>query len=89
MIEGEAACFEYWSLARKAGKLGYVTSPVGGRNGPDSAEFTSLAERNFTAAAVKWLAGSEPFTAKLHPEYAPYAEYDQLMRLDEWYGREG
>ena len=88
-IEGEAACFEYWSLARKAGKLGYVTSPVGGRNGPDSAEFTSLAERNFTAAAVKWLAGSEPFTAKLHPEYAPYAEYDQLMRLDEWYGREG
>ena len=88
-IEGEAACFEYWSLARKAGKLGYVTSPVGGRNGPDSAEFTSLAERNFTAAAGKWLAGSEPFTAKLHPEYAPYAEYDQLMRLDEWYGREG
>ena len=26
--------------------------------------------------------------AKLHPEYAPYAEYDQLMRRDEWYGRE-
>ena len=76
-------------MARKAGKLGYVNSPVGGRNGPDSAEFTSLAERNFTAAAGKWLAGSEPFTAKLHPEYAPYAEYDQLMRLDEWYGREG
>ena len=88
-IEGEAACFEYWSLARKAGKLGFVASPVGGRNGLDSADFTDLAELNFTAAAEKWLTGEEPFTAKLHPEYAPYAEYDQLMRLDEWYGREG
>ncbi|HET9429452.1 MAG TPA: double-strand break repair protein AddB [Allosphingosinicella sp.] len=88
-IEGEAACFEYWSLARKAGKLGFVGSPVGGRNGLDAAEFTNLAERNFVAAAEKWLTGDEPFTAKLHPEYAPYAEFDQLMRLDEWYGREG
>ena len=39
-------------------------------------------------AANMWLTGSEPFTAKLHPEYAPYGDYDQLMRLDEWYGRE-
>mgnify|MGYP006142135021 CR=1 FL=1 len=39
------------------------------------------------AAAGQWLTGSEPFTAKLHPEYAPYGDYDQLMRLDEWYGR--
>ena len=39
--------------------------------------------------AAKWLTGAEPFTAKLHPEYAPYGDYDQLMRLDEWYGREG
>jgi ATP-dependent helicase/nuclease subunit B len=54
----------------------------------DAADFTSLAERNFTAAAGRWLSGDEPFTAKLHPEYAPYAEFDQLMRLDEWYGRE-
>ena len=30
----------------------------------------------------------DAFTAKLVPEYAPYAEYDQLMRRDEWYGRE-
>ena len=33
--------------------------------------------------------GEEPFVAKLHPEHAPYGDYDQLMRLDEWYGREG
>ena len=88
-IDGAASCFEYWSLARRAGRLGYVASPVGGRNGLDAGEFVAAAERNFVAAAGKWLTGSEPFTAKLHPEYAPYGDYDQLMRLDEWYGREG
>ena len=88
-IEGAAAGFEYWSLARKAGRLGYVASPVGGRTGLQAADFTTLAARHFIAAAEKWLTGSEPFTARLHPEYAPYGDYDQLMRLDEWYGREG
>jgi ATP-dependent helicase/nuclease subunit B len=87
-IEGAVSCFEYWSLARKAGRLGYVASPVGGRNGIDAEDFTRLAARNFLEAAGRWLTGSEPFTAKLHPEYAPYGDYDQLMRLDEWYGRE-
>jgi ATP-dependent helicase/nuclease subunit B len=88
-IEGAPACFEYWSLARKAGRLGYVASPVGGRTGLDPADFTTVAARNFIAAAETWLTGPAPFTAKLHPEHAPYGEYDQLMRLDEWYGREG
>jgi ATP-dependent helicase/nuclease subunit B len=88
-IEGIPACFEYWSLARdRTGKLGYVASPVGGRSGIDPAEFTAVAARNFLAAAARWLTGDEPFTAKLHPEHAPYGDYDQLMRLDEWYGRE-
>jgi ATP-dependent helicase/nuclease subunit B len=87
-VEGAAACFEYWSLARKAGRLGYVASPTSGRGGLDAADFTALAARHFAAAAARWLAGDAPFTAKLHPEYAPYGDYDQLMRLDEWYGRE-
>ncbi|MFL6844756.1 MAG: double-strand break repair protein AddB [Allosphingosinicella sp.] len=88
-IEGHPACFEYWSLARdRAGKLGYVASPVGGRSGIEPAEFTALAARNFLIAAARWLTGDAPFTAKLHPEHAPYGDYDQLMRLDEWYGRE-
>ena len=87
-LEGEPACFEYWSLAKKNGRIGFVTSPVGGRTGFDPTEFTTMAARNFIAAAEKWLTGSEPFTAKLHPEYSPFGEYDQLMRLDEWYGRE-
>jgi ATP-dependent helicase/nuclease subunit B len=87
-VEGIPACFEYWSLAKKNGKLGYVASPVGGRNGIDPEDFTAMAARNFIAAAENWLTGNAPFTAKLHPEYAPYGDYDQLMRLDEWYGRE-
>jgi ATP-dependent helicase/nuclease subunit B len=87
-VEGVAACFEYWSLAKKNGKLGHVSSPVGGKNGLDASEFTTIAARNFIAAANEWLTGDAPFTAKLHPEHAPYGDYDQLMRLDEWYGRE-
>lgn len=88
-IAGVPGCFEYWSLAKKGGKLGHVASPAGGRAGIDAADFTTVAARNFIAAAERWLTGGEPFTAKLHPEYAPYGEYDQLMRLDEWYGRDG
>jgi len=88
-IEGLPELFEYWSLAKKAGKLGHVASPVGGRSGLDATDFTARAARNFIAAAEAWLTGDAPFTAKLHPEHAPYGEYDQLMRLDEWYGREG
>ena len=59
-IEGLPACFEYWSLARdRAGRLGYVASPVGGRTGIDPAEFTTMATRNFLGAAARWLtAGS-------------------------------
>jgi ATP-dependent helicase/nuclease subunit B len=87
-VEGIPAAFEYWSLAKKSGKLGYVASPVGGKNGIDPEDFTAMAERNFRAAAARWLTGEEAFTAKLHPDHAPYADYDQLMRLDEWYGRE-
>ena len=55
------------------------------RWGPTS--FCDHARRNFTEAARKWLTGDEEFTAKLNPAYAPYGDYDQLMRLEEWYGR--
>ena len=29
-----------------------------------------------------------PFTAKLNSAFAPYTEYDQLMRLEEWFASE-
>ena len=57
----------------------------------DGAEERSLdllrQRAHFTDAVQRWLTGSEAFTAKLNPAYAPYGDYDQLMRLEEWYGR--
>jgi ATP-dependent helicase/nuclease subunit B len=87
-IDGTATAFEYWSLAQKDGQLGYIASATGKRSGLDLTDFTALAYRNFSDAVEKWLIGNEPFVAKLHPELAPYGDYDQLMRLDEWYGRQ-
>ncbi|OYY90264.1 MAG: double-strand break repair protein AddB [Sphingomonas sp. 28-66-16] len=90
-IRGTATGFEYWSLARSGDGFGKISTPVdvaGRGNGIAPEDFTGVAARHFSDAAALWLTGDEPFTAKLVPEYAPYADYDQLMRLDEWYGRE-
>jgi ATP-dependent helicase/nuclease subunit B len=88
-VRGLPQAFEYWSLAAKGGQLGHVSSPVGGRNGIAVEDFMPNAARVLQEAVGKWLLGAEPFTAKLHPEHAPYGDYDQLMRLEEWYGRGG
>lgn len=90
-ISGRASCFEYWSLARKGGEFGHVATPVdaAGKHGrmlPE--EFVPNALERFVEVVGAYLTGGAAFVAKLHPEYAPYAEYDQLMRRDEWYGRE-
>lgn len=90
-IAGKARGFEYWSLSKKGDAFGYVTSPVDAEGKGDKVvpeDFTTLAARHFSDAAADWLTGVRAFEAKLHPDYAPYAEYDQLMRRDEWYGRE-
>ena len=84
-IKGEAGAHEYWSLAKKNGKIGYRQSPD---NDEGAEAFVARAYAHFAEAAAKWLLGDEPFHAKLNPAYAPYDEYDQLMRLEEWYGRE-
>lgn len=83
-IEGKPEAFEYWSLTRDRGSFGKLVRPD--KNlGP--AEFLSHASEEFEEAVRKWLKGNEAFTAKLNPAYAPYGDYDQLMRLEEWYGR--
>ncbi len=90
-VEGKASAFEYWSLAKKGDSFGFVATPVdpaGKRDRIPTDEFVSIAGGNFHEAVQDWLTGGRAFTAKLHPEFAPYAEYDQLMRLDEWYGRD-
>jgi ATP-dependent helicase/nuclease subunit B len=79
-VSGAPIDFEYWSLSKDKDNFGKRT-----RLKLD--DVVGTAASHFTEAAGKWLTGNEPFTAKLHPEYAAYGDYDQLMRLDEWYGR--
>jgi ATP-dependent helicase/nuclease subunit B len=83
-VSGDPEAFEYWSLARYRGKFGRLMCRDKDMH---TGEFLDHAYRNFAEAAGRWLTGTEPFTAKLNPAYAPYGDYDQLMRLEEWYGR--
>jgi ATP-dependent helicase/nuclease subunit B len=83
-VSGDPEEFEYWSLRRYRGKFGQLMRPD---KGMQPGEFLDHAFKNFAEAAQKWLTGNEPFTAKLNPAFAPYGDYDQLMRLEEWYGR--
>jgi ATP-dependent helicase/nuclease subunit B len=83
-VSGEPELFEYWSLIRDRGGFGKC---VRADKDMEEGEFLDRAYRSFAEAAAKWLTGAEPFTAKLNPAYAPYGDYDQLMRLEEWYGR--
>ncbi|WP_242137202.1 double-strand break repair protein AddB [Sphingomonas sp. TREG-RG-20F-R18-01] len=90
-IAGIARGFEYWSLTKNGEAFGKVSSPVDPAGKLDKVlpeDFVTLAARHFSDAAGEWLTGMRGFEAKLHPDYAPFAEYDQLMRRDEWYGRE-
>jgi len=81
---GDPEKFEYWSLNRHKGGFGRLMRPD---KDMGEGEFLEHAYANFAEAARKWLTGDEPFKAKLNPVYAPYGDYDQLMRLEEWYGR--
>ena len=84
-VKVETGAHEYWSLAKKNGKFGYRWAPDSDE-GPEA--FVAHAYAHFADAAQKWLLGDEPFQAKLNPAFAPYEDYDQLMRLEEWYGRD-
>jgi ATP-dependent helicase/nuclease subunit B len=84
-IRGEAGAHEYWSLAKKNGKIGYRQSPDSD-DGPEA--FVERAYAQFSAVVSEYLLGTRAFEAKLNPAYAPFEDYDQLMRLEEWYGRD-
>jgi ATP-dependent helicase/nuclease subunit B len=87
-IEGTADAFEYWSMAKgKDGAMGYTFEPVlEGRkkSGIPREDFLPETARFLDDALDRWILGDEPFTARLNPELGSYADYDQLMRLDEW-----
>jgi ATP-dependent helicase/nuclease subunit B len=93
-VRGEPVRFEYWSLgASKTSEtgFGYVTTPLlegAKRTGIPPEEFLPQAEWFLHDALDRWILGDEPFTARLNPDAPGYATYDQLMRLDEWLGRE-
>jgi ATP-dependent helicase/nuclease subunit B len=91
---GEPVRFEYWSLGSSKASgtgFGYVATPIlEGRKqkGIPLEEFLPQAEFFLNDALDRWILGEEPFTARLNPDAPGYATYDQLMRLDEWLGRE-
>lgn len=91
-VSGAASNFEYWSLAKnKAKDFGFIAVPTSTRaadNKPERADFVAFAVAQAEEAISKWILGTTPFTAKLHPEFALYGDYDQLMRLQEWNGRQ-
>lgn len=83
--------FEYWSLAKKGDQFGYRERPVdplGKRDKIVTDHFTAHAHEHFESLANEFLLGSAPFRAQINPEVANYGDYDQLMRLEEWYGRD-
>ncbi|WP_095011205.1 double-strand break repair protein AddB [Tsuneonella mangrovi] len=93
-VTGKATRFEYWSLARSKDSetgFGYVKTPLkvdGARGGLDPDAFLPKAQEYLDDALDRWILGREAFTARLNPDADGYATYDQLMRLDEWMGRE-
>jgi len=93
-IEGVPMRFEYWSLGRDAKSdtgFGYVTTPLkigNARTGMEPDDFLPETRRYLAEALDTWILGDAPFTARPNPDLKLYATYDQLMRLEEWLGRE-
>ncbi|MDB5723655.1 MAG: double-strand break repair protein AddB [Novosphingobium sp.] len=91
-IAGEPSRFEYWSLSKRLREqdFGFWEEPVlegKKKRGVPRDEFLERTEFFLHDAIDKWIKGREPFTARLNPDYPGYADYDQLMRLDEWQSR--
>ncbi len=91
-VSGAASQFEYWSLAKNKDKdFGFVAVPTSSSakdSKPQRTDFVAFAVAQAEEAIGKWILGTAPFTAKLHPEFSLYGDYDQLMRLQEWNGRQ-
>lgn len=94
-VKGDPTRFEYWSLGsdkKSETGFGYIRSPVKvGKNKSEieAEDFLPRTDEFLNDALDRWILGDDPFTARLNPDVAGYADYDQLMRLDEWIGRQG
>ena len=92
-VHGTARGFEYWSLAKDTkrggfGLIAHATATKANDKRKAAEDFVSFIAGQAEEALQRWILGAAPFTAKLHPEFSNYADYDQLMRLQEWDGRQ-
>ena len=90
-VAGKAGEFDYWSQAKDTTTKAYgkISSALGkGPSRSDPDDFLAQTLRHFEQVVSDYLLGDTAFKAKLHPEMA-YSEFDQLMRYDEWQGRDG
>jgi ATP-dependent helicase/nuclease subunit B len=82
--------FEYWRMNRHKGSFGWIDPPFLKKDPRVTADnFTQSAWERAEVAIAAYLGGDAPFVARLVPHYALYSDFDQLMRLEEWYGQEG
>jgi ATP-dependent helicase/nuclease subunit B len=92
-VTGTPQRFEYWTLSRdkKTKQFGWVTEPIpddGRRTGIPRDKFLEVSREYLDNALNRWILGNDPFTARLNPDLPSYDDYNQLMRLEEWVGRE-
>lgn len=87
LISADATAFEFWSAGKKDDQFGQRFVPMKTttrQSGLTPDEFLPR-HADFLASAIdRFILGSDPFTAKENPDYPGYADYDQLMRLEEW-----
>ncbi|MDZ7587681.1 MAG: double-strand break repair protein AddB [Parasphingorhabdus sp.] len=82
-LAGPVAAFEYWSLSRGNSGFGFVAVPYKEVPADDMVGHATAILADVVAQYIK---GNSAFLPKLQPEYC-FPEYDQLMRLEERYGR--
>ncbi|MDD3798732.1 MAG: double-strand break repair protein AddB [Novosphingobium sp.] len=91
-VSGTPTHFEYWSLGKDRKSetgFGYRIERVaeGRKKGLKREEYLEKTLEFLHDAIGRWIKGDDPFTARLNPDFPGYADYDQLMRLDEWQAR--
>jgi len=98
-VSGPIEQLDYWKLGGGFTTPGRVKNALKfimrGENGEPAPEPPWRTAPEMIAACWAWyehtvehlLLGDDPFTAKLHPEFATGQDYDQLARVDEWQGR--
>lgn len=92
-VAGTPERYEYWLLSRNSssgtfGSIRDISKVLGNADESGQPDLALFAQAQLIAAIERWLTGNEPFLAKQQPAYAPYDDYEHLMRYEEWLGRE-